>query len=568
MRFFKTEVWSYAVLLIILFCIASMAVIAVMNHIQSYVPPDETLVVSALIWSLTLGFMLIAGAFGLWAIKFSGEIESRRRLSKFVSAMDYLADPIIAVDRKGRLTGANPSAARALGIKAEDQRSLADVFPRLSEDARNTILKAVEPVEVEINANSGDDIRVLRLRAQPSEDLVIVQISDVTKMNARHRSAMYMARLQLIGQLARGVTHDLTNLFSVISGHASLLARLPPGSFESRQSVDAIVRSSQQGVSLAEHLLELAQPGAGSPLTRSTADHIRNAAAFVRDSLTQKWKVEEIVEENLPPVGMGGIQIEQMILNLALRAAETVGDEGIIQISAARPSSRAMFNVGNKYACVVLITASPLNAGVLTETVMISNHDEPGIIESVVGSMIEESGGNFFSMRGPHGSVTHRLSFPHPIPEAATEPMSTAIPETLAPIIARWNILLAAPGRKYSTLETALAATKARLYRALDIVSALAEIEKRSGGLDAIIVDKTLMGTEVGGIVRAIVKLQPQAGVVVLGDDMQARTDPSCGAVFAPENPDTSRLLSAIIEAHNIALRRLQQQGGRISLQP
>ena len=564
MRFFKTEVWSYAVLLIILFAIASLAVMAVMNHIEEYVPAEQILTVSTLIWSLTLGFMLIAGAFGLWAIKFSGEIESRRRLSRFISAMDYLADPVIAVDRRGRITGANPAAARTLAVRAHDERLLTEVLPTLTDDNFSAILKAAEPVEVELSAPSGGLERILRLRAQPADDLVIVQISDVTKMNARRIQSMYMARLQLIGQLARGVTYDLTNLLGAISGHASLLARIPPGSIESRQSVDAILRSSEQGISIAQRLLELAQPGvAGPTATRSTGEHIRNAVAAIRESLPEQWKIEEDVEESLPPVGIGGIQVEQMILNLALHAAERIGTIGRLRISAGRPSaSRAMFNVGDKYACVVLVSASPSP----DDSDMPGGQDsapidgEPGIIESVVRSMIEESGGNLFSMRGPYGSVIHRLTLSRPIPETSLHTGDGAIPEAVAQIVAGWRLLLAVPARKCDRMASTMTDAKIQVFRAHDMVSALAEIEKQ-GVLDAIVMDKTLMGTEVSGIVRAVTRLQPEAGVVVIDEDAQSRIDQSCNAVFVPDPTDGPRLFSALIEARNLAMRRRQQQG-------
>jgi len=39
----------------------------------------------------------------------------RRRVSRFVDAMDYLHDGLLATDRKGRITGSNPAARNIAG---------------------------------------------------------------------------------------------------------------------------------------------------------------------------------------------------------------------------------------------------------------------------------------------------------------------------------------------------------------------------------------------------------------------------------------------------------------------
>ena len=61
MRLFPREAWNYAFLLILLFGIASLAVWQALTYFQTRIPHEEFLVVTAVLWSLTLGFMLIAG---------------------------------------------------------------------------------------------------------------------------------------------------------------------------------------------------------------------------------------------------------------------------------------------------------------------------------------------------------------------------------------------------------------------------------------------------------------------------------------------------------------------------
>ena len=82
MRFFHRETWGYAVLLIVLFAIAAVAVSQILVYLEYHTTADFKVVTSVMI-ALTLGFMLIAGAFGIWAIQFAGAAESRRRIGRW-----------------------------------------------------------------------------------------------------------------------------------------------------------------------------------------------------------------------------------------------------------------------------------------------------------------------------------------------------------------------------------------------------------------------------------------------------------------------------------------------------
>ena len=114
------EIWGYAVLLIILFSIAALAVWQTISFFQS---PDD-LTFPVVMWSLTMGFMLIAGAYGLWAMKFSAQAESRRRIGRFVDAMDYFPDGLIVLDKNGDLVAESAIRVRGNGSVLLVQRGM------------------------------------------------------------------------------------------------------------------------------------------------------------------------------------------------------------------------------------------------------------------------------------------------------------------------------------------------------------------------------------------------------------------------------------------------------------
>lgn len=556
MRIFTKEAWSYAFLLIILFAIATIAVWNAISYLEDHISSEEYGTGAALIWALTLGFMLIAGAFGLWAIQFSAEAESRRRIGRFVDAMDYISDGLLTVDRKGRITGSNPAARSLVKSNLAKHEQIRVVFTCLSEDDVSLLLNTKEPNEVERKLINADTSCTLRFRSQPSEGLTLIMISDVTAVDAEHLRSRQVARLQLIGQIAEGVAHDFTDLLCSISGHASLLARLEPDAASIKKSVESITQGTEHGIALAGHLLELAQSGVIGRSTNMAGKHIATAVEFIRNSLSVGWQVESTVQDQLPPVALTGLQIEQVVLNLGLLAADACAKAGVLKIIAAKPTKTHLFNVGNKFAGVILITATGQETADLgSENVVLETSRESGVIQSVIHSILKEAGGDMDCLTGADGSALYRIMLPHGNILTGKEDTGELSSE-LSAYIARWLILLAIPAGEHDLLKRRLNELGVKVERVESITSALARIEEGKD-LDAIILDKYLLGRETQGLLKAILKLCPSAGIVLLCEEPQTESrELLTDVVFVQERSDPNKILMSMIEAKSFAVRR------------
>jgi PAS domain-containing protein len=216
----KEEGWRYALLLVILIAIATIATHTAINYINPLVRPREQTVVTAILCALTFGLMLISASFAVWAMRFSAESESRRRLGQMVNAMTYIRDGVLLLDRNGSITGANPTARSLFDLSHSDLSTLAELFSDLSAHDRDLLLHSDHPEEVECFGGNILPGHTLRLRSQPSRGSILLLVSDVTRLTdgrARRRRAAY---LQLMGHIAQGVANDFNNLLCGIEGHA------------------------------------------------------------------------------------------------------------------------------------------------------------------------------------------------------------------------------------------------------------------------------------------------------------------------------------------------------------
>ncbi len=547
--------WSYAVLLVILFCIATIAVYLALEYFETIIAPHQYNHAAMIIWFLALGFMLIAGAFGLWAIQFSAEKESRLRVGRFVDAMDYLRDGLLAVDKRGRITGSNPAAKNFTSRNLNRRTNLNTAFPCLDKNDVDLLLDTSEPNEIEKQLQNNEEITTLRFRSQPSEDLSLLLLSDVSATETKRMKNRRAAKLQLIGQIARGVANDFNNILCGITGHASLLQRSQPQNSQVAESSKAIALAADRGIKLAGHLLELAQASGSTDSIQIISEHIESAADLIRNSLPDTWDITTRIIRELPPVGITGIQLEQALTNLGLIAADSFQEPGNLWITVNTPTDQPPFNVGSGYAGIVLVeTATKDDAQSGKLQLLRSASEESGVMESVIRSVLEESGGGLDLMVSPAGTPTFRIR----VPRGSMHKNQAAAPLSveLQAYIGGWNILLAGMGKTRPSLHKRLEELVKNLYLKNDLASALSTLEE-APRLDAIILHQKLLGHESNGLIRAMTRLKPSAGITVITEDPASQSETLKTRIrYVHSDSDPDQIIMAAIEAHTMAQHR------------
>ncbi|MBP7828638.1 MAG: hypothetical protein KA248_01835 [Kiritimatiellae bacterium] len=556
MAWFPRGTWRYAVLILLLLVLAAVAAMSTLSSIEKFLLTDapaatpEALhsylgIITLTILALTMGFLFLAGALGVWAIRSTAQVESRRRVGRFVDAMEYLSDGLLAVDRRGRITGSNPAARRFAGIEPGPKSGLRDLFGALTAEQELLLLSSREPQEVECLVREAEGLRALRFRSQPSEDIQLILVSDVTQRKTEEIRARQVATLQLIGRIARGVAHDFNNILCAISGHAELAGRSAPGP-DQAASLQAISHESRRGASLAAHVLRLSQAEAqGHPCSR-LAEQLQRTVELLKVGLSSRWRLAVDIQDGLGPTLLTGSQIEQIILSLSLLAADELGHPGHLQVRARTPNPEdSLFDVGNRCAAAVWIAASEVEGA--SSASMKATPLEAGVVVSVVRSILGESGGklDILAQEGRHG---YRLCIPG-LPVAEKNLALGILTEEQALQAASWRVLLAGP-------RTAARDDWARLLRDLntdvrlaeDIVATLHAVEG-PGEISVLVLDRKLLGEEASALARAIRKLRPRTGLVLLADADSA-WDPALGMEIIREPaPPGETLLKAMLQS-------------------
>lgn len=575
MKRVSRDILNYAVLLLVLLSIAALAAWHIINEITEFVGntrggaglSEEGLarLVTIPILALTGGFFFLSGALGILMMRHVAIAEARRRVGRFVEAMDYFRDGAVVLDRRGRIVGMNPSA-RELSVKTESSH-FTDLFPCLKERDAETLLDPVIPQEVEAVLPTENGLRALRFRSQPHNDMTLVLISDVTGVKAEELRARQAARLQLVGRIANGVAHDFSNILCAVSGYAALLGRQGIPAPEAQTSFSALVRETQRGIAVANHLLDLCRVDAiGAPCT-DIRKRIEEAVALLRVGLSSEWRVVADMKGDFDSTALSDAQLEQLVVSLGMLAADEQGVPGLLHVRAESslpdgPSHKAQ----GKIAAVLLIAAFESDETqfdkVWTEGQFLSA-EESGVVQSVVRSLIEEAGGRFDAIRRANGKHMYRIVLPRASVSAERWVEILRVPDEVRTRVADWPVVFAVPRR-----EDAL--RPARLFEDLkmnvaivtDIVALLQHVEA-DRGLKGIIVDRTILGEEGDALLRAIRKLRPRTGIVVMTDQMLVpASDLTSTIIFCAYEPAPETLLDHLTQAEELAMKTAASRTG------
>lgn len=136
-------------------------------------------------------------------------------------------------------------------------------------------------------------------------------------------------KLASVGRLAAGIAHEINNPLTGVLTYASLLLKGQNAGPEVQSDLEVIVRETKRCREIVKGLLDFARP---TPPRRAPADlneTVRRAVAVVINQLAQNHVDLALdLSPELPTVAADANQIQQVLVNLILNAAEAVGEAG------------------------------------------------------------------------------------------------------------------------------------------------------------------------------------------------------------------------------------------------
>ena len=131
-----------------------------------------------------------------------------------------------------------------------------------------------------------------------------------------------------MGILAGGIAHDFNNLLTGVLGNASLLAEEFPSASPQAETVQNLIDAAERMARLTSQMLAYSGRGHFVIEPVDVSKQVVQITSLIQASIPKNVELRLSLANDLPPVEVDVGQLQQVIMNLVINAAEAIGGAG------------------------------------------------------------------------------------------------------------------------------------------------------------------------------------------------------------------------------------------------
>jgi signal transduction histidine kinase len=143
-------------------------------------------------------------------------------------------------------------------------------------------------------------------------------------------------KMEALGQFAGSIAHDFNNILAIITSCSDLLAQSATAGGEPLEDVREIRNAADRGAALVKQLMAFSRGRPESPSTTDVNRVVSDFAPLLHRLVGSSIRVSLVRGSDVPPVRLAPTLIEQILLNLAANARDSMGSGGILTIRTLR----------------------------------------------------------------------------------------------------------------------------------------------------------------------------------------------------------------------------------------
>jgi PAS domain S-box-containing protein len=301
-----------------------------------------------------LFFLLTSGA-AMWVIELQRRErrvaeENARTAARLRAIVESSGDAIISKNLDGVVESWNRAAETIFGYSSQEMLGK-NISVLLPEDRVTEELDIVERIRHGRRVKHFETVRLRKdgtgipvsLTISPVHDAagVVVGAShiarDITEQKNMEAQLRQTQKLESLGVLAGGLAHDFNNLLTGIIGNASLAVEAIERPEAVRAHSQEILRASERAALLVRQMLAYAGKARYIVEPTDLSQQVTDIVELLRTSIPRSVDLKLQLERGLPPIDADRSQLQQLIMNLAINAAEATGEQpGTVTIATSR----------------------------------------------------------------------------------------------------------------------------------------------------------------------------------------------------------------------------------------
>ncbi|MHA1673682.1 MAG: response regulator [Promethearchaeota archaeon] len=174
-------------------------------------------------------------------------------------------------------------------------------------------------------------------KSEPIYDLngnlvgIVEMATDITDQRKAEKKLIEAQKMDSIGNLAAGVAHDFNNMLGGIIGYTSLLLQEEKNE-EKRGFLDGILHAANRSSDLTQKLLAFGRRGKNLVQSVDLNTVIKKVFSILKYSIAKTIMLKTEFDENLCNIAADPSQMNQLVMNLTVNAAEAMPEGGILLV--------------------------------------------------------------------------------------------------------------------------------------------------------------------------------------------------------------------------------------------
>ncbi len=158
---------------------------------------------------------------------------------------------------------------------------------------------------------------------------LILISTDITEQKQAEMAMLHSQKLESLGVMAGGVAHDFNNLLVAIMGQASLaFNKTKTDAAATQEHIQNILLAGRRATDLTRQMLNYAGRNSAEFKPLALNRLIQENIQFFSASIPKSIQLQALQASNLPMISGDAGQIQQLIMNLILNAADAIGEAG------------------------------------------------------------------------------------------------------------------------------------------------------------------------------------------------------------------------------------------------
>ena len=291
---------------------------------------------------------------------------------KYRELTELLPQPVYETDIYGRITYANRIAFEQFEYTEEDFNRGISIFDIIDindhERVKSNFSGLAQSKKMQVNEYSarkkgGSLFPVSVYTISIVQDTVvtgtrgfIIDLTERVKSEARFRQAQ---KMETVGQLAGGVAHDFNNILMAIMGYARFALKELPENTPVRNDIQEIQVNAERAANLTKQLLAFSRRQRLESTVTDLNGIITELAKMLNRLIGEHIVLMIHTDPDLWRIKVDPVQIEQVVINLAVNARDAMPKGGTLTISTGNRVLKGMlipleFVPEGSYVCLTI----------------------------------------------------------------------------------------------------------------------------------------------------------------------------------------------------------------------